>query len=424
MVFPSQVLWLQPRHLEHHPGGPATAHGAVPGPFSEGRTVMSDHLSGPRAEVDPAIDLADLYAFPSPSRTGRLVLVMDVFPNARPGALFSDAASYRLRVRPAAIAADHSGPLFELGVDEYAFTCTFSGPVESEAGGETTQWGTCVLPDGEAVAFQVNDERGGEGHGVRVYAGLRLDPFFMDVGKEVQTRAERRLAFLPEGTNTLEGVDVLTIVVEFDVAGLPGPAPGTMFAVAAETVTSGPYPVRLERLGRPEVKNVLMSENGVDTANTIVDLRDLYNEEDPFRPGSHYMGAYRSRLNANLAFFDGLDGRLDWQTDRDGTHPLTDLLLADFLVVDVAKPYAEDSYFEIERALLEGRSPATCGGRTLNDDVIDTLYTLIVNGFHGPRVSDGVDRATAPASREFPYLAPPNPDPPVPVSVPGAAASR
>ncbi|MER6068013.1 DUF4331 family protein [Streptomyces sp. NPDC001817] len=385
---------------------------------------MSDHLSGIRAEVDPAIDLADLYAFPSPPQTGRLVLVMDVFPNARPGALFSDAASYRFRVRPAAIAAGHPGALFEVGADEYAFTSTFSSPVESDADGEVTQWGTCVLPGGEAVAFQVNDERGGEGRGVRVYAGLRLDPFFMDVGKEVETRAQRRLAFLPRGTNSLEGVDVLTIVVEFDVARVLGPASGTVFAVAAETVTAGPYPIRLERLGRPEVKNVLMSENGVDTANKIVDLRDLYNEEDPFRLGPHYLGAYRSRLNANLAFFDALDGKLDWQTDQDGTHPLTDLLLADFLVVDVAKPYAEDSYFEIEHSLLEGRAHATCGGRTLNDDVIDTLYTLIVNAFHGPRISDGVDRATAPASREFPYLAPPNPDPPMPVSVPTPAARR
>ncbi|MFF8726295.1 DUF4331 family protein [Streptomyces sp. NPDC015171] len=385
---------------------------------------MSDHFSGMRAEADPAIDLADLYAFPSPSRTGRLVLVMDVFPTARPGALFSDAASYRFLLRPVAVTVDHPGSPFELGADEYAFTCTFSGPVESDTGGELPQWGTCVVPEGESVAFRVDDERGGEGQGVRVYAGLRMDPFFMDVGKEVATRAERRLAFLPRGTNTAQDLDVLSIVVEFDVASQLGPASGMVFAVAAETVTAGAYPLRLERLGRPEVKNVLLSENGVDTANTVVDLRDLYNEEDPFGPGPRHLAAYRSRLNANLAFFDGLDDKTDWQTGPDGTHPLTDLLLADFLVVDVARPYAEDSYFEIERAVLEGRPYASCGGRSLNDDVIDTLYTLIVNAFRGPRVSDGVDRATAPAAREFPYLAPPNLDPPAPVSVPTASASR
>ncbi|MEV4739959.1 DUF4331 family protein [Streptomyces sp. NPDC049555] len=385
---------------------------------------MSDHLSGTRALADPAIDLTDLYAFPSPAQAGRLALVMDVFPNARPGALFSDAASYRFRVRPVAVPTRGSGSLFDVGTDEYAFTCIFSAPSGSDANGMLTQQGTCTLPTGEPVSSQVNDERGGHGQGVRFYAGLRLDPFFMDVLKEVETRAHKRLAFQPKGTNSLEGNDVLAIVVELDVAEVLGSDTGTVFAVAAESVTAGPYPVRLERLGRPEMKNILLSDNGVDTANKVVDLRDLYNEEDPFRLGPSYLDAYRARLNANLAFFDGLDGKLDWPTQSDGTHPLTDLLLADFLVVDVAKPYAEDSYFEIERALLEGRPHATCGGRSLDDDVIDTLYTLIVNAGRGPRVSDGVD-GTVPTSREFPYLAPPNPDPPEHEAViPTVAASK
>jgi hypothetical protein len=42
---------------------------------------------------------------------------------------------------------------------------------------------------------------------------------------------------------------------------------------------------------------------------------------------------------------------------------------------------------------------------------MDTLYTLLVNADRGPRIGDGVDRATAPATRAFPYLAPPNPAP-------------
>jgi len=53
-----------------------------------------------------------------------------------------------------------------------------------------------------------------------------------------------------------------------------------------------------------------------------------------------------------------------------------------------------------------------CGGRSLNDDVMDTLYTLLINAGNGPRVSDGMDRATVPASDVFPYLESPNPPPP------------
>jgi hypothetical protein len=90
----------------------------------------------------------------------------------------------------------------------------------------------------------------------------------------------------------------------------------------------------------------------------------------------------------------------------DGTHPLTDLMLADYLVVDVSKPYAENSFLEIEQALLQGQAHATCGGRSLNDDAMDTFYSVIIAG-GTQRISDGVDRATVPAGRVFPYLVAP-----------------
>ena len=65
--------------------------------------------------------------------------------------------------------------------------------------------------------------------------------------------------------------------------------------------------------------------------------------EDAFHLSSVYQSAYRSRLNANLAFWDGLDGKTDWPVGEDGVHPLTELMLADYLVVDVTKPYAEQA---------------------------------------------------------------------------------
>src|SRR5205085_5423158 len=121
---------------------------------------------------------------------------------------------------------------------------------------------------------------------------------------------------------------------------------------------------------------------------------------------------YRARMNANLPFWDSLDQKADWPLDADGAHPLTELLLADFMVVDVSKPYAEDSYFEIERALLKGTSHETCGGRSPNDDITDTLMTMLINAGNGPRISDGVDGQAVRASHVFPYLAPPDPNPP------------
>ena len=88
-------------------------------------------------------------------------------------------------------------------------------------------------------------------------------------------------------------------------------------------------------------------------------------------------------------------------------------MLADYLVVDVTKPYVEQgSFLEIELAASRGEPHQTCGGRTLNDDVMDTIFTQLVNAGKGPPIRDGVDSATMPATRTFPYLAPPNPHPP------------
>ena len=173
-------------------------------------------------------------------------------------------------------------------------------------------------------------------------------------------------------------------------------------------MVAGKLPIRMERVGRPEIKNVIMLMKEFDQVNRDLEIRDLYNLEDAFHMSKDYRGAYRARLNANLAAIDRLDGKTDWPLGPDGAHPLTELLLDDYLVVDVSKPFAEDSCFEIERAVLQGRPHETCGGRSLNDHTMDTLYTLLINAGNGPRISDGVERATRPASDVFPYLAPPN----------------
>lgn len=373
---------------------------------------MSDHASGPRAVADPVLDITDMYAFPSPQRTGALVLVLNVFPFAGISALFSDAIDYRIRLRPVAIPDAGAGSSFAVGEKEHAISCRFAAPVQSNGG--LVQDATCEISNGQTLAFRVNDERGAQGQGVRVFAGVRLDPFFFDGGKALQTIATRKLAFEAKGSATVFRQNVLSIVVEVDAARVFSHNDGPVFAVVGETLTTGPLQIRLERFGRAEVKNFLLLPKDFDTINRDIELRDLYNEEDAFRLGPAYGGAYRARFNANLAFWDSLDGKIDWTPDASGTHPLTEFLLADFMVVDISKPFSEESYLEIERAVLKSVPHRTCGGRWLNDDAIDTFLTLMVTGGEAPRISDGVDQATVPASQTFPYLAAPEPHPPAP----------
>jgi hypothetical protein len=233
----------------------------------------------------------------------------------------------------------------------------------------------------------------------------------MDVPAWRESVLSRRLAFKTAGTNSLDGFNVLSVVVEVECASHLQADGGPLYAVVAETVAAGKLPIRIERVGRPEMKNVMLVWKDYDPVNRDMELRDIYNLEDTFHTSKDYRGAYRARLNANLAVFDSLDGQTDWPLGADGAHPLTELLLADYLVVDVSKPYVEDSFLEIERAVLQGHAHATCGGRSLNEDTMDTLYSLLIAGTHGPRISDGVDQPTAPAGDVFPYLAAPNPSP-------------
>jgi len=373
---------------------------------------MSDHFSGPRAIAGPAGDICDLYAFPSPEREGRLVLVMNVLPQASADAHFSDAIVCRFRLRPLSVAATGPAAAFSFGTpeQEIVFDVTFDTPRRDGAAAPVQQ-GRCIPPFGAPVALRVHDAQGSCADGLHVFAGLRSDPFFIDVPAWRETVIGGRLAFKQAGSNNLAGQNILSVVVEVDCAPLLHSGGGPLFAVVGETVVAGKLPIRIERVGRPEIKNIILIWKEYDPLNRDMELRDIYNLEDAFHMGKDYRGAYRARLNANLAVFDRIDGKTDWPLDAQGAHPLTELLLADYLVVAVSKPYAEDSFFEIERSLMAGRMHTSCGGRSLNDDMMDTLYTLMINGGNGPRIRDGVDQATEPASRSFPYLAPPNPAP-------------
>ena len=381
---------------------------------------MSDHFSGPRALTDPAADITDVYAFPSPERPGHLVLVMNVLPLAAATSLFSDALSYRFRVRP--VTPVTAAPAFAVGQDEYAFDVTFAAPVQGNGSGGMSQYGTCTTPSGQQVSFLVGDESA-QAPGLRIFAGPRLDPFFIDFVRHIATEAQEKLAFRPaEGVNGLEGQNVLSIVVEFDTAVFC-PGSGPLLAAVAETVTTGSPSARLERMGRPEIKNFTLQPQKFNTVNRDLEIRDLYNAEDTFSLNPAYAGAYRARLNANLAYFDRLDGKIDWPPDDLGTHPLTELLLADFLVVDMSKPFSDEGYLEIETALLAGRQHTTCGGRSLNHNMVDTYYTLLVGGVDGARISNGVDRPPS-RSAELPLPGQSQPEPAGPGPVAAVAERR
>ncbi|MBV8221128.1 MAG: DUF4331 family protein [Solirubrobacterales bacterium] len=371
---------------------------------------MSDHFSGPRALAGPAGDISDVYAFPSPERPGHLCLSLGVEPLASADKYFSPDILCRFRLRPVTIAGTGADTAFPYAgeEEEISVTLSFDAPRASGANGGPVQQGTCTTSDGQSARFVVGDEAGGRGDGLRVYAGRRSDPFFLDLVKVQESVDTGRVAFTQPGTNNAHGFNLLCIVVELDCRQWTKQGRGPLFAVVGETVVAGGLPIRLERMGRPEIKNMLLGDKRFDAVNRNLEVRDLYNLEDPFHMSRDYRDVYRARLDANLHVFDRLDGVVDWPLGPNGEHPLTSLLLADYLIVDISKPYATDTFFEIELAALEGREHQTCGGRSFNVDAMDPLFTLYICGLSGRQVSQGVPQATVPASDVFPFLAPPN----------------
>ena len=360
---------------------------------------MSDHFSGPAVMGDPAVDITDFYAFPSPERPGRVVLIMNVFPLATPQSFFSDVVTHQFRLRPLV----PSGGGLSCGTEEYTINVRFSDVPE----GCPVQEAHIRTSDGLGTSFLVGKPF--EQAGMRMFAGLVSDPFFMDVEAAIRTDMSGKLSF-DTAANTVQFRDVLSIVVEIPFAPIvKGFGGATLMGAIAETiVTRRGKPIRLERLGRPEIKNFVLANPFRDERAKGVELRDLYNREDAFALSAVYRPLYESRLDANLAAFDALDGNTAWPLGPDGRHPFRDLLINDFLVLDVAQRFAAGSFLEIERALVDNRPHKSAGGRWLDDDILDELLTLVVNGGRGERFGDGVDGPTKPGSLSFPYVREPN----------------
>jgi hypothetical protein len=360
---------------------------------------MSDHFSGPAVTGDPSIDITDFYAFVSPQRAGNLVLIMNVFPMATSQSFFSDVVTHRFRLR----SLKRLDASIAHGDVEYCIDVKFTDVPE----GSSVQKGNIVTSDGREASFVVGEAL--EKNGMRVFAGLVSDPFFMDVEAFLRTEALGKLSF-NTAVNTVEFRDVLSIVVEVPFAPIVERFDGITLlgAIAENIITRSGRPIRLERIGRPEAKNVVLANTTRDPHTRGVELRDLYNREDSFALSKEYRALYESRLDANLAFFDGLDGMTAWPVGPEGRHPLRDLLVNDYMILDLARPFAAGGFLEIERAFLDNRLHQTAGGRWLDDDILDELLTLMVNGGRGERFGDSVDTPTKPASPTFPYVREPN----------------
>ena len=189
---------------------------------------MSDHISGPRALADPIADITDVYAFPSPERPGHLVLVVNTLPFAQPSDGFSDALVYRFRLRPLRRGDAGDADAVPRGRDRGRRGLRLRR-ARRRTGGRSEP----ASLDGSGVRLRVGRRGRRSSDGVRVFAGLRWDPFILDAPAALKTIATGQLQFTDAGSIYLDGKNVLGLVVELDCTRLLGDA--DLVAVVAET---------------------------------------------------------------------------------------------------------------------------------------------------------------------------------------------
>lgn len=382
----------------------------------------SDHLDTPTVVADPAADIGDLYAWTSPDGR-RLNLVLDIV-----GHQFSDRIQYAFHV--------DSGKRLGMTAATTTIVCQFdtAGAVECWAGSS------------EYVAGDASNETGiaSTSGRLRVFAGLRNDPFFNNV-RGTRSAYEVALAALKDGAGLdgagcaafdktvsttmldrwrhtdggpakdfLAGWTTTALVVSVDLrlVNSGGPLLGvwgvTHAAPLSVTTQQGKLPALgepVDRIGRTLTGNALI---GLLESPEVSDRRkEQYNRAEQ-SAWPQFTGDIQRALGLYDAF-DGVCGN-EWLANKRAAPPqryreLAQLLADDRLWVD-SRSKVCSRYMAVERNAM-GAKIADCGGRTPNYDAVDVYRSLLINGSE-QGVEDGVAQdEKVHSAAAFPFLAAP-----------------
>lgn len=165
------------------------------------RAMAADHTDSPTAAGDPAVDIADFYAWHTDD--GRLVAALTFAGLGEAGgdAVYDRETLYGIHI-------DSNG-------DNVADRDIWVRFGQNAAG----EWGVQAmgLPgESEALIGAVETNLEGAG-GARLFAGLREDPFFFDFEGFGDTLATATLAFDPD-RDSFAGTNVTALVIDVDLA--------------------------------------------------------------------------------------------------------------------------------------------------------------------------------------------------------------
>jgi hypothetical protein len=168
-------------------------------------------------------------------------------------------------------------------------------------------------------------------------------------------------------------------------AGSGGSGGGTAGAAGSGGgLQTGP----IDRIGRPAVATALIPSGD----------KDAYNKA----PQSSW-ASFASAIEASLDAVDGLDGDKTNGLLAANRAALAQLLADDQLQIDISVDDCAGAYLALELGIA-----GKCGGRTLEEDVVDKTLQALVDASGTTTVTDAVDQNDKAFSATFPYLAAPH----------------
>lgn len=395
----------------------------------------SDHDDGETTFKSRNLSLTDLYAFvenwqDSAGSAGNLVLIMNTNPRslAQQAYTFNSRALYEFHLSQVKDANKTKAPRGEDDIQiGFAFgrlnpntkrqpinmflavrgAEVFSGQV-----GETTS-----LADSLAGKLQINTASV-KGQNVRVFAGLREDPFFFDVERFFRIRSFLATGFNSLGSGPIQGganvfrsdatavdftvgYNVNSIVVSVPLALLRRGADQNVFDVwetisvpktlSADVADDFRRPSRaamtqVERLARPAInEGLVLTDKRMALFNAVGPSKDLSDAAAPVREQAV---AVLTALN-KYGSSKGLKAPA-----------VTDVatgFLPDVMRIDTSKTVAVGTAaYNSDFVIVNGTTTAAMltGGRKLEDDVMDITLSYLLNGDPtGASVKDGVSYA-------------------------------
>jgi uncharacterized protein DUF4331 len=326
-------------------------------------------------------DINDVYVFDG-SNASRTVLAMTTNPAINLfGGSFGTNVRYILNV-------DRTGD----AVQDLAYVVRF-GPVtngaQKYAVTRYTGKNARSLKTGTLVGSGSTAGNGiGSGKdGLKVFAGVRSDPFFFDLTGFVGTvfgLGTDRLGSNP--TDFFEHLNTNAIVIEVPDAALGA----THIGVWGQTTWwNGSSWMPGDQMGRPAINTVF--NNSIVDANASTD-KNRFNATPPSQQRTAFGGQFKTNIVTTLENIDGALGLTADPTDCTDNNAATANAIANILLPDLI------TYDTSTHAV------GPLNGRALSDDVIDTELGLTTNGcVTGDGVGPHADYLT-----QFPYLGQPH----------------